>query len=471
MTTVASTTTASSQAPERLGLTVAVLSVATFLSSLDLFIVNLAFPALAADNPTSSTAALSWVLNGYTVVFAAVMVPAGRYADRLGRRRLFLAGLLVFVTSSALCALAPGVGTLIAARVLQACGAGLLVPTSLSLLLAAVPPAERPKAIGTWAAVGGLAAAAGPVVGGLLVEIDWRLVFWVNVPVGVLALLVARRVLTESRDPHPGPRPDAFGAVLLAGAVALLALSLVEGPDWGWASLRLAATLLTAVTLAGALALRSRRHPAPVIEIALLRSPSLRGACAASLLYYVGFAAFLLNLVQFLTGVWDYSPVRTGLAIAPGPLMVLPFARLVSPRLAARWRSPGWVAALGCLVGVAAQLLWWSRVQESPAYLTHLLPAQVLGGAGVGLVVPTLIAVGTATLTPAQLGAGSGVLNTARQVGLVLGVAALVALLTGLGGDEVYRTRGGALLTAAGFGLAGVLAGWAATRHRTAVGG
>ncbi len=439
-----------------LSLAIGVLSAATFLTSLDLFIVNLAFPSIAAENPGTTTAALSWVLNAYTVVFAATMVPAGRFADRLGRRRLFVVGLALFTAGSAACAVAPGVGLLVAARVLQAVGAGMLVPTSLSLLLTVVPPEGRARAIGTWAAVGGSAAAVGPVVGGLLVGVDWRLVFWVNVPIGVAALVLAARLLPESRDPRPGPRPDVLGAGLLAAAVALAALALVRGPDVGWASLATVGTLAAAALALALLARRSARHPAPVVDGALLRSPALRGASIASLAYYLGFAAYLLNLVTFLTGVWGHSAVRAGLEIAPGPLMVLPFARIVAPRLLRPLGGPARVAALGCLVGVGAQGLWWAFLQAEPAYATTLLPAQLLGGAGVGLVIPSLIGAGTATLAAHEVGAGSGVLNTARQSGLVLGVAGLVAVL-GASGSALSGARAGVLLALAAFAVAGGL--------------
>ena len=166
---------------------VGVLSLAVFMSSLDLFIVNLAFPYISRQYPGTSLSSLSWVLNAYTIVFAAVLVPAGRWADRIGRRRLFTAGLALFSFGSVLCGLAPGVAALIAARVIQAAGAGAMVPASLSLLLAAVPPPVRPKALGTWSALGALGAALGPVIGGALVQVDWRWVFWINVPVGVAA--------------------------------------------------------------------------------------------------------------------------------------------------------------------------------------------------------------------------------------------------------------------------------------------
>ena len=437
---------------------VGVLALAVFMSSLDLFIVNLAFPYIAKQYPGTSLSSLSWVLNAYTIVFAAVLVPAGRWADRIGRRRLFVAGLAVFTLGSVLCGLAPGVTALIAARVIQAAGAGAMVPASLSLLLAAVPPAARAKALGTWSALGALGAALGPVIGGSLVQIDWRWVFWINVPVGVAAVILAVRVVPESRDSSSRGRPDLVGAVLLAASVGLVAYALVEAPTWGWGSAGFLGLLLASVVCGVLMVMRSRRHHSPVIELELLRSRTFSGAFAASILYYAGFGAFVLSAVEFLTGVWRYSAVDAGLAIAPGPLMVLPFARLVAPRLAVVLGGPGRVAAIGCLVNALAQLLWLWRIQAAPAYVTHLLPAQLLGGAGVGLAIPSLLGAGSASLTPARFGTGSGILNMARQIGTVLGVAGLVAILSRVSpADPVAAYRNGLVLVIAFFFAAGVV--------------
>ena len=436
---------------------VGVLALAVFMSSLDLFIVNLAFPYIGREYPGTSLGSLSWVLNGYTIVFAAVLVPAGRWADRVGRRRLFVAGLAIFGGASLLCGVAPGVPALIAARVVQAIGAGLMVPTSLSLLLAAVPPAARSRAIGTWAAVGAMGAALGPVIGGLLVQASWRWVFWINIPVGAAAIVLAIRILPESKDERVQHRPDLASAVLLAAAVGLVAFALVKAPSFGWSSARFGALLAVAAGCGAAMVFRSGRHPAPVLELGLLRSRTFTGAFAASVLYYAGFGAFVLSSVEFLTGVWHYSAVRAGLAIAPGPLMVLPFARLVAPRLAARLGGPGRVAILGCLTGAAAQGLWLTQIQLHPAYLTHLLPAQLIGGAGVGLAIPSLLGAGSASLPPARFGTGSGVLNMGRQLGTVLGVAGLVAILTTVNpGDPVPAFQHGLVLTIAFFAAAGL---------------
>ena len=437
---------------------VGVLSLAVFMSSLDLFIVNLAFPYISRQYPGTSLSSLSWVLNAYTIVFAAVLVPAGRWADRIGRRRLFVAGLAAFSAGSVLCALAPGVAALIVARVIQATGAGAMVPASLSLLLAAVPAPARAKAIGTWSALGALGAALGPVIGGSLVQINWRLVFWINVPVGLAAVVLAVKVVPESKDDAARGRPDLIGAGLLAAAVGLLALALVKAPGWGWGSAGFIGLLAASLACGTAMVYRSRRHHAPVIELELLRSRTFSGAFAASILYYAGFGAFVLSAVEFLTGVWHYSAVLAGLAIAPGPLMVLPFARIAAPRLAARLGGPGRVAVLGCAVNTAAQLLWLSRIQAQPAYLTHLLPAQLLGGAGVGLTIPSLLGAGSTSLTPARFGTGSGILNTARQVGTVLGVAGLVAILSRVSrADPVAAYREGLVLIIGFFAAAGVV--------------
>jgi EmrB/QacA subfamily drug resistance transporter len=437
---------------------VGVLSLAVFMSSLDLFIVNLAFPYISRQYPGTSLSSLSWVLNAYTIVFAAVLVPAGRWADRVGRRRLFVIGLAGFSLGSVLCGLAPGVGALIAARVVQAAGAGAMVPASLSLLLAAVPPAARARAIGTWSALGALGAALGPVIGGALVQVNWRWVFWINVPVGLVAVALAGRVVPESRDETASGRPDIIGAGLLAAAVGLVALALVKAPDWGWDSARFLGLLAASLASGAAMVFRSRRHHSPVIELELLRARTFSGAFAASILYYAGFGAFVLSAVEFLTGVWHYSAVEAGLAIAPGPLMVLPFARVVAPRLAVRLGGPGRVAVIGCFVNALAQLLWLWLIQAQPAYLTHLLPAQLLGGAGVGLTIPSLLGAGSVSLTPARFGTGSGILNTARQVGTVLGVAGLVAILAQVSpADPLPAYRNGLLLVIGFFAAAGVV--------------
>jgi hypothetical protein len=270
-------------------------------------------------------------------------------------------------------------------------------------------------------------------------------------------VLLAARVVPESKDQHTRGRPDLAGAILLAAAVGLVAFALVKAPTWGWGSSRFIELLAVSVVCGAVMTWRSHRHHSPVIELGLLRSRSFSGTFAASILYYAAFGAFVLNSVEFLTGVWHYSAIRAGLAIGPGPLMVLPFARAVAPRLAVRLGGPGRVAAIGCLVNAGAMALWLSQIQAQPAYLTHLLPAQLLGGAGVGLTIPSLLGAGSLSLTPDRFGTGSGVLNMARQVGTVLGVAALVAILTHVGPDPITTFRHAVALVIGFFAAAGLV--------------
>src|SRR3954466_9318521 len=246
-----------------------VTGVAVFMAFLDVTIVNIAFPSIRAAFPAASLASLSWVLNAYNIVFAALLVPAGRLADLLGRRRLFFWGLALFVVASCLCGLAWSVPVLVAARVLQAIGAALLVPTSLGLLLPEFPVERRATATALWGAVGGVAAATGPSLGGLLISwSDWRLVCFVNLLLGAAAWVPARRLLRETRDPDRGAVPDALGIVLLAGGVGLVSRAIVQAPAWGWGSVGVVASLVGSVALLGAFVWRSAVHPHPVLELA-----------------------------------------------------------------------------------------------------------------------------------------------------------------------------------------------------------
>ncbi|TWE19714.1 MFS transporter [Kitasatospora atroaurantiaca] len=414
-----------------------VVAAAVFVSNLDLFIVNVALPAMGEHYAGSSLASLSWVLNGYAIVFAALLVAAGRLADRVGHRGGFLTGLAVFTLASVLCALAPGVGWLVAARVLQATGAALLMPTSLALLLDATAPARRPGAVRAWASIGGIAAGLGPVLGGLLVEADWRWVFLANVPVGVAAFAAGLRVLPRPRTVEAGPLPDLLGAALLTAAVAALAVGLVKADAWGWGSGRVAGSLLASAVLTGCFLYRSARHPAPIVELPLLRVPTFAAANAAALLFTVAFAGMLLTSVLWCQQIWGYSALRTGLAIAPGPLLVPPIT-MASGRLVQRLGA-GRTAALGTLCFAAGIGCWAATIGTTPAYAAELLPGMLLTGAGVGLTLPTLIGAAAAALPPTRFATGSAVTTMSRQIGAVIGVAVVVSVL------GTPRTAGAAL--------------------------
>jgi EmrB/QacA subfamily drug resistance transporter len=399
------------------------------LASLDLFIVNVALPQIARDLHVrgNALADLSWVLNAYAIVYAALLVLFGRLAERLPRERGFLVGVAIFVAASAACGAATSLPTLVAFRVVQAAGAALLTPTSLALILATFPPERRHSAIRTWTAVGGLAAAVGPVVGGLLVAASWRWVFYVNVPIGLLAVVIGWRRLPPVPG-HPVPAPDALGALLITGGVAALVLGIVKGGSWGWTDSRTLAALAGGGAGVALFALRNLRHRNPLIQRALFRLRAFTAASAVMLFFQMAFGAMLLSRVLWAQDVWHWSALYTGLAIAPGPLMVPLFSFVVAGRATARF-GPGPVAAAGSVIFAAGAAWWAVAMGLAPDYVGEVLGGIVLTGIGVGLTLPTLMATGTSSLPPNSFATGSAVVNMLRQVGLAIGVAILIAIL------------------------------------------
>ncbi len=446
-------------------------SVGLFMASLDLFIVNLALPSIAKDLGDAQLSSLSWVLNAYAIVFAALLVPAGRIADRIGRKRVFEAGLILFSLSSALCAAAPSVGVLVAARVLQAAGGAMMLPTTLGLILPAFPAEKRAVAVGIWSAVGGVAAALGPAIGGVLLELSWRWIFLVNVPIGLVTAAVAWRTLDEIREPDVGTRPDGVGAVELALGIGLLTAGIVKGPDWGWADLRILAAFAGSLGLISAFLLRSSRHPAPVLELPMFRIRSFSVANAAALVFFAGFGAMLLSSVLMLTEVWRLSVLHAGLALMPGPLMAAIFAAPAG-RLGARiGQAP--VIAAGGLVFASGFAVNLSLLDSTPDYAGTFLPGFLLGGIGVGLVLGPLPAAATMSLPPDRFATGTAVFGMARQLGAAIGVAVLVALLADPAPDQLFShlQRGWAfcLGTGVGAGLLGLAIGSPAREREDAL--
>ncbi len=409
----------------------AVTSVSVFMGFLDATIVNVAFPAIAADFPDTSLSGLSWVLNAYNIVFAALLVPSGRLADRIGRRRAFLIGLGLFVAASALCAAAPSVETLIAARILQAAGAAVLVPVGLALLLPEFPPTQRALAVGLYGAAGGVAAATGPSLGGVLIEADWRWVFLVNVPIGAVGLLAGARILVESRDAERGAVPDLLGVAFVTIAMAALALGIVEGEAWGWGDARILAAFALAVVTFTAFVARSRRHPAPVVELGLFRLRSFALANTAIVLWVAAFYGLLLCNVLFLTTVWGYSALEAGLAITPAPLLAAAWAAPAGRIADARGQRL--VIVPGCVIYALGALWLVLGVGGEPAYVTEWLPAALLTGTGVGLAFAAFSSAAVSELPPSRFATGAAINAACRQVGAVLGVAVIVAIV-GAGG-------------------------------------
>jgi EmrB/QacA subfamily drug resistance transporter len=397
-----------------------------FMAGLDVFIVNIAFPQLHTDFPGTSLRSLSWVLNSYTIVFAAFLIAAGRWSDTFGRKRSYLLGTGLFVTASAACALAPSVPFLVAARAVQGLGAALLMPASLGLLLPEFPGERRHIPIGIWAAVGGIAAAAGPPLGGLLVQVSWRWVFIVNVPVGLASLFMGWRVLHEIRHPETS-RPDLLGAGLLTAGLATLVVAIIQGSTWGWASPRILGLFVLTALLIAMVARRIANHPSPIVEPALLKVRAFSLATLGSLLFFMGFAGMLLASVLFLTGIWHESIVTAGLEIFPGPAMAAATA-IPGARLGSRF-GPGRVGAAGAVLFALGGVWWVGHLSGVPHYAADFLPGMMIGGIGVGLMIPSLTGAVAATLAPERLATGIAVQTTGRQIGSALGFAILIAVL------------------------------------------
>ena len=425
-----------------------IVSVAVFMASLDLFIVNVALPDIQTGFGNVSLGDASWVLSAYAIVFAALLVPSGRLADRMGRKRFFEAGLLLFTVASILCAIAPTLGVLIAARVLQAVGAACLFPTSLALLLPEFELKDRPTAIAIYSSVGGVSAALGPPIGGLLVGLSWRWIFLVNVPVGVATLALGWLVLRESREEDSQGVPDLPGALVLTGAIASLVGGIVKGGDWGWAEPPTLACFGSSLLLTAVFLWRANHHWTPIIELPMLKVRTFAMANVAQLLFSAAFGSMLLSLVLFLTGPWHYSVLRAGLAIAPGPALAA-LTSIPGGKLGQRIGQPR-VLMLSTTV-FALAFLWWAwQLTASPDYWRAFFPGIVLSGIGVGPTIPNVYAAGVASLDSARYATGSAVLSMSRQIGAALGVAIFVAVFGAPASDEVVAAfRRGWILSAA----------------------
>lgn len=446
--------------PVRTGLLTAILVGSAFMAGLDMFIVNVAFDDIGRDFATAvdppSLSDLSWILNAYAVVYAALLVPLGRLADRYGRKEMFVGGLVLFGAASLACALAANVWVLVAFRGLQAVGAAAMTPSSLGLLVSSLPPEQRAPAARLWALTGAVAAAIGPAFGGVLVELSWHWAFLINVPISIGLVIAALRAVPAV--PHDGsaPRPDLLGAGLLTLAIAALVLALVQGNQWGWSS----GGVLVSFAVAGvglvAFSVRTSRHVSPVIDPSLLRIRSFSMANVATLLFNVGFGASLLGGILWMQQAWHYSAIATGIGVAAGPCIVPLTAIFVAKRFPAA--QPSRLVALGAVVAAASGVWMALALSEVPSYFATFLPPWLVMGVAVGLAMPNLVAAATATLPAHQVSTGSGVVSMARQVGIVLGVSLLVTVL-GNGGTDVTTYRGIFWLVAA----TSILAALAAT--------
>jgi EmrB/QacA subfamily drug resistance transporter len=429
-------------------LILAVLSIASFLAQLDVWITNVGLPAIGSGVHADSLSNLSWVLNGYAIVYAALLVPAGRLADRFGRKAGFLFGLTLFGVASLGAGLSGDIWVLVGFRALQAVGAAVLTPASLGLVLTSAPPDKVVKYVKIWFTSGALSAAMGPVLGGLLVQASWRWLFLINLPVVIAAVVLAVRLVPNSRHEQDARFPDILGGLVLIVAVGSLALALVEAPTWGWSSARvIIAFAIAAIALATFLR-RSSRHPVPVVELGLFKDRIFSAANLGAMLAFASFGLLLLSTILWLQGHWHYSAIKTGFASAPGPVLFATFAA-VAETLQQRYKiRPGAIAAAGTAIASVGALLFTFLLHEDPSYLTGFLPCWVLIGIGFGLAIPTTVSAATVDLRPEQAATGSAIVSMSMQIGSVLGISLLVAILgTASGGASLSIFRHAWLLS------------------------
>ena len=406
-------------------------SLAVFAVFLDTTILFVAFPSITADFSSVSPSGLSWVLNAYTIVFAALLIPGGRLADRVGRRRTFLTAVIIFTAASMLCGLAPNAALLIVTASRSSCRCGRAGAIVARPRPADVSREKIPVAVAIWGAIGAVAGAAGPTLGALVVEnLSWRWVFFINLPVGVISFTLGRSVLPEGREAHPGRLPDPASVALLVGGLALAAYAIVETNSWGWGSTEFVGTLLVSAVLVAAFVWRCRRVVNPLLDLGLFRSRNFRWANAATLVFATGFSAMFLGNVLFLTRVWQYTVLRAGLAISVGPLIVAVTAPFFG-RLAGRIGQRALLVP-GGFVWAAGGVYLVARASVVPNYLGVYLPAVCCTGIGVALVLPQLSSAAVQGLPPDRFGSGSAVNQSIRNLGGTFGVALVVALTTGL---------------------------------------
>jgi len=414
--------------PKGAGFLLAILCLANFMATLDLFVVNVALRDIAVHFGGSALSNVSWVLNAYAIVFGALLIPAGRAADRFGRKGAFITGLAVFTVASLACAAAPSFWALVGFRCLQAVGAAILVPSSLGLVLTALPPGRVPGGVRAWAVTAAFGGAAGPVIGGLLTEADWRWIFIVNLPVGAATIAATVRRVPVIRHDRSARIPDPLESLLVIIAIGALSLGLVKGPDWGWGTASVTACWIVAAVAAAAFALVNRRAQTPVVNLALFRSRVFRIASAAMVLSSAAIAMQLLSLSLYLQQSWHWSPLAAGAGIAPGPAFVL-IASLAAGRLPARLRPrPAVLTVTGWTVCAAGQVLLVTSMENWHHY-GAILPGWVIIGIGIGLAMPTITALGTSDLPRNESAAGSAVVQMGRQLGSVIGNAVLIAVL------------------------------------------
>ena len=406
--------------------TFAVVSLALFMGMLDNLVVTTALPSIQRAIG-ASVANLEWILNAYTLGFAVLMIPAAALGERLGRRRVLLAGVALFTAGSALAALSSGATLLIIARAVQGIGSALIAPLTLTILVSVFPAERRAAAIGLWSGVSGLGLAAGPLVGGAIVNgLTWNAVFWLNVPIGIVLLVLGRWRIGEVRT--GGRIVDPLSVLLISGGLMGVVYGLIRGNAVGWGSMQIAAALAAGAVLLVLFVLRQRGRVAPMLDLGLFAARSYSSANLVGFLSSFAMFGSIFFITLFVQGVWGWKPLQAGLGTMPwtGTIMLTaPLAGALAGRLGAR---------RVVVVGMAAQavsLFWIGTAAYAGSPYVSLLPAFILGGLGMGLSFAPLSATVTTGLPAARRGEASGAYNTVRELGGVFGIAVLGAVFQG----------------------------------------
>jgi EmrB/QacA subfamily drug resistance transporter len=407
--------------------TLAAVSVGLFMIMLDNTVVNVALPSMRTSLHMSLSE-LEWVVAGYALTFAAFMLIGGKLADYFGRRLVFMIGLGVFTGASLACGFAPSGGFLIGARIVQGLGGAMMNPATLSIISATFAPRERGRAIGIWAGVSAMALAIGPLIGGLLTEhVNWNWIFFINVPVGLIGLLVAPVLIAESRDTTAEQRLDVPGLATSALGLFALTYGLIEANGHGWTSSRIIAAFAVAVVSLVGFVLLERHQKAPMLDLSLFRNRTFGGANAAML--FVGLAMFgtFFYVSLYMQNVLGYSPVEAGASFLPMTVLIIliaPRAGAITDRVGSRWLVGGGMTLL------SAMLFYYTQLGAHESFFA-ILPGLLLGGFGMGMTMTPVTAAAMSAVSVDKAGVGSAVLNSARQVGGSLGIAVMGAIVAG----------------------------------------
>lgn len=417
----------------------ALVSSATFVIALDLMAANVAFPFIEktfADTPRST---LAWISSGYGIASAALLMVAGRLSDRYGRRRVFLAGMVVFTLISAVTAMAPNPAVLIAARIGQGAGSAMVTSTAIALLLPEFPLRKRGLAIGIWGTLASAGIATGPTLGALAIEaFDWRPVFLINIPVGLLTILLGRRVLAEPAPADASARIDVVGTVFGTAAIALLTLGILQGPRWGWSDGVVLGALVTAALLSAAFFVRCARAASPLVDLGLFRHRRFALANLSQAGTQLAIMAWFFTTPLFLINVWGYSALGGGAAVAIG--MVVSFVSIPVGQYSDRHGYRG-VLVVGGLIAASGMAVWVAAVPETPKFWGAYLAGLLLFGVGAGMVGIVVTNAALAGLADAELAGANAVFQTIRRLVGAIGVAIAVALLGDRSTESIVAFR------------------------------